>query len=546
MRTAASALPVGGARLRLAAGTAPLPRAMLLAWASLFLNVMAFNLVGTVLPIPGVVGQLLTQGALAAAAAFALINNPKAILRPQVALVLLTFLVVQALMVSIHNEFVLGSTFRGTRFLVFVCVLWLLSPWFGRRDMALLRCHLWCLVWVLASVVLGAIVSPGLAFSYGGRLSGVLWPIPPTQVAHYAAVVLGTTVLLWACKVISGRWALMGSAVTVGLLLGTHTRTALVALVGGLLVAGASLFLGNSRVRRATLWTTILVVSCLGLFANELKTWALRGQSNKDVTELTGRTDVWSAVIHTPRPFLNDLFGSGMSNLSFNGLPIDSNWVGTYLDMGVAGVLLDAVLLISLLIITVTRERSPQRAIALFLVVYCIFASITETGMSTRRRISWIWPWPRVWSCPGGAAAMKVLLAHSRYRTSAPSGENLVVDQESAALAEAGHDVAVFERRSDDIGSWPVWRRAAVPARITRNGRVRADLRDVLDDKQPDVLHVHNTFPLLSPSALLAAETPASRSWRPSTTTSCCAPAATSSGTARSVTTVRTDGCCLG
>jgi glycosyltransferase involved in cell wall biosynthesis len=100
---------------------------------------------------------------------------------------------------------------------------------------------------------------------------------------------------------------------------------------------------------------------------------------------------------------------------------------------------------------------------------------------------------------------MKVMLAHSRYRTSAPSGENLVVDQEAAALARAGHDVAVFEQRSDEIGTWSILRRAAIPARITRNGRVRAELRDVLHDWTPDILHVHNTFPLLSPSVLLAA-----------------------------------------
>jgi hypothetical protein len=34
---------------------------------------------------------------------------------------------------------------------------------------------------------------------------------------------------------------------------------------------------------------------------------------------------------------------------------------------------------------------------------------------------------------------MKVMIAHSRYRSSAPSGENRVVDQESAALANLGH-----------------------------------------------------------------------------------------------------------
>jgi hypothetical protein len=370
------------ASLRVASGTAPIPRLLLLTWAALFVNVMAFDTLGTVLPIPGTIGQLITQGALIVAATFALLNNPKGILRPHLALVLLSLLVVQALMVSIHNEFFLGSTFRGCRFLGFVSVLWLLSPWFGRRDMALLRSHLTCLTVVLGTVVVGAMISPGLAFSYGGRLSGVLWPIPPTQVAHYAAVVLGCSVLLWTCKVISGRSASIAVFATVCLLLATHTRTALVALVGGVLVAGASLFLGNSRVRRTSWWASAFLMVGVVLFADEIKNWALRGQSDQSVSDLTGRTQVWSAVLHSPRPPLNQVFGAGMSNLSFNGLPIDSNWVGTYLDLGVAGVLIDAALLVSLLVVAITRERTPQRAIALFLIVYCIFASITETGMS--------------------------------------------------------------------------------------------------------------------------------------------------------------------
>lgn len=100
---------------------------------------------------------------------------------------------------------------------------------------------------------------------------------------------------------------------------------------------------------------------------------------------------------------------------------------------------------------------------------------------------------------------MKIVLAHSRYRTTAPSGENLVVDQEAELLRAGGHEVQVFERKSDDIGSWSVPDRAAIPARIARNGPVRRALRDLLEQERPDVLHVHNTFPLLSPSVLLAA-----------------------------------------
>jgi hypothetical protein len=363
-------------------GLQRVPLLLALVWAAQFLNVMAFARSATVVPIPGLIGQLTTQGALVGALALALLLNPKGVMRPNLYLVGFTVMGVVALAVSIHSDFLLGSTFRATRFLVFLAVLWLVSPWFGRRDMALLRCHRMCLGVVLVTVVLGAMASPGLAFSFGGRLSGVLWPIPATQVAHYAAIVFGTSVLLWFCSVITGRRALLSIALSGAILIGTHTRTALIAMAVGLLIAGASLFLGNSRVRRTTVWGVLIVLITLGLFAQQIHTWVLRGQTAQEAGGFTGRTGVWSQVVHAPRPQIQNLVGSGMSNLSFNGLAIDSNWVGTYLDQGWFGVIVDAALLIALLTVAMTRARSPQRALALFLIMYCMFASITETGMS--------------------------------------------------------------------------------------------------------------------------------------------------------------------
>ena len=353
-----------------------------LTWAAIFLNVMAFTLSPTVVPIPGVVGQLVTQSALGLALLLAFLMNPKGVLHPHVYLVGYTVMAVIMLAVSIHNEFAFGSTFRAIRFLVFLGVLWLLSPWFGRRDMMLLRCHRICLLAVLGTVIAGAAMSPGLAFQFQGRLSGVLWPIPPTQVAHYAAIVFGTSALLWMCRVISGKNAMVCIAMSGVVLVGTHTRTALLAMAVGLLVAGASLFVGHARVRRTSMWVTLVVLATVGGFANELQAWALRGQTTEEAGGLTGRTKVWTAVFDTPRPRVEDVFGSGMSNLSFNGLPIDSNWVGTFFDQGWSGVVLDAGVVLLLLLLALARERSPQRAIAIFLIIYCLFASITETGLS--------------------------------------------------------------------------------------------------------------------------------------------------------------------
>jgi glycosyltransferase involved in cell wall biosynthesis len=99
---------------------------------------------------------------------------------------------------------------------------------------------------------------------------------------------------------------------------------------------------------------------------------------------------------------------------------------------------------------------------------------------------------------------MRVLLVHGRYRSVAPSGENNVVDQEGAALGAAGNEVHTFERNSDDIAGWSLLQKAALPARSLWNGEVRRDLSRRIAGARPDVVHVHNTFPLLSASVLYA------------------------------------------
>jgi hypothetical protein len=356
-------------------------RSPLPVWAALFTNVLAFSGLPTILPIPPSVGQMVTQGALILAFLLALMANPRGIIRPNLFLLLLSVLAVVALAVSIHNQFMLGSTFRASRLIGFVTVLWLLTPWWGRSDLVLLRSHIWCLRIVVGTVLIGAVLAPGAAFSFEGRLSGTLWPIPATQVAHYAAVLLGCTVVLWFGGLVRGRTALFTLVAAGAALVGTHTRTALLAMAVGLVVAGASMFLGHARVRRTSAALVVVGVTVATFFAPFVLTWLSRGQSAEEASQLTGRTKVWTEIVRLQRPWLETVFGSGLSNKSFNGLAIDSNWLAVYLDQGWIGVFIDAMLLLVLLVVAVTSARGVRRAIALFLVFYCMLASITETGL---------------------------------------------------------------------------------------------------------------------------------------------------------------------
>jgi hypothetical protein len=113
-----------------------------------------------------------------------------------------------------------------------------------------------------------------------------------------------------------------------------------------------------------------------------LVSWLARGEGTKELTDLTGRTAVWGPLLAFPRDKFQEIFGFGLSNDSFNGLPIDSNWLASYQSQGLFGVVVCATMLIFLLTLAYFQPRGVQRALALFLVTYCLIASFTEVGFT--------------------------------------------------------------------------------------------------------------------------------------------------------------------
>ncbi|HEY0717926.1 MAG TPA: hypothetical protein VGD68_09950 [Streptosporangiaceae bacterium] len=361
-----------------------------LAWSLLVLNVLTFYSTTwdgqpLLLPIPSVAGKLIAQGALPAALLVALTVNRRLVIRPNAFLCLLLAMLVEATLTLIRHEYLyetlFGTAFRTVRLAGFVATLWLLTPWWGRRDLLMIRCHLGAMTVILSSVLLGLLVSPGHALTQG-RLSGTLWPTPPTQVAHYAALTCGLMALLWLCGRVSGRVALAYVVVAGAILLLTHTRTALLAMVAGLLIGGLSLFAARSRVRKAFAAFAVAGSAVALTLSGVITHWLARGQDSQQLTGLTGRATVWQLVENLPRNRFEVLFGFGLSNNSFNGLAIDSNWLATYNDQGLFGIALCAALLIFIFVLACFRPRGVHRALALFLVTYCLVASYTETGLS--------------------------------------------------------------------------------------------------------------------------------------------------------------------
>ena len=95
---------------------------------------------------------------------------------------------------------------------------------------------------------------------------------------------------------------------------------------------------------------------------------------------------------------------------------------------------------------------------------------------------------------------MRVLVAHNRYQQ--PGGEDTVYAAEAALLEERGHVVVRYEADSDDVAAMG---RGELALATLWNARSYRDVRALIRRTRPDVLHAHNTFPLISPAVYYAA-----------------------------------------
>jgi len=353
-------------------------RRVAIAWGLLVLNALTYY--GSILHIPSAAGKVIQQGALPVALLLALTVNRRVIVRPNVFLTVLSLLVIEALVTTLQPQHV-GTVYRFIRLAEFVAVLWLLTPWWSRRDLLLVRYHLISLSVALGTVILALLVVPGHALS-GGRLQGVLWDIPATEVGHYGAVVAGLVIVLWLGGILGGRVALLVALAGISLIILSHTRTALVGMLAGLLVAGLSLVVVRARARRFFVAAGVLVSIGVMTAAGVATAWLARGQDAAQLASLTGRTDFWHLVLSMPRTRFEQIFGFGLSNGTVNGLPIDSNWLVAYLEQGIVGVVICAVMVLFLLVVAFFQPSGTRRALALFLITYCLVASFTQVGFA--------------------------------------------------------------------------------------------------------------------------------------------------------------------
>lgn len=95
---------------------------------------------------------------------------------------------------------------------------------------------------------------------------------------------------------------------------------------------------------------------------------------------------------------------------------------------------------------------------------------------------------------------LRIVIVHNAYQQR--GGEDAVVEDEAHLLSQNGHAVHLYTRHNDEIHS------SSVPLTVRDalwSPRTVHELTQRIDEFRPDLLHVHNTFPLISPSVYYVA-----------------------------------------
>lgn len=92
-------------------------------------------------------------------------------------------------------------------------------------------------------------------------------------------------------------------------------------------------------------------------------------------------------------------------------------------------------------------------------------------------------------------------MVHTYYQQ--PGGEDAVFEAEKTLLEAKGHEVIPLILHNRALESMPRRRQTVV---TVWNGEAYQNLRLLIRDKRPQVVHIHNTFPLASPAVVHAAK----------------------------------------
>jgi glycosyltransferase involved in cell wall biosynthesis len=93
---------------------------------------------------------------------------------------------------------------------------------------------------------------------------------------------------------------------------------------------------------------------------------------------------------------------------------------------------------------------------------------------------------------------MNILVIHNSYQQA--GGEDVVVAQETGLLERNGHRVSIYKRSNDELDDLTFRQRLGLISRIVSASDSKMAVRRILRELRPEIVHVHNTFAMVSPS----------------------------------------------
>lgn len=96
-----------------------------------------------------------------------------------------------------------------------------------------------------------------------------------------------------------------------------------------------------------------------------------------------------------------------------------------------------------------------------------------------------------------------VLIVHNYYQI--PGGEDTVVANEKKLLEKQGHKVILYTRNNSELKKISKIQKLFLPVNIVFNFNVYNDIKKIIKEEHIDIVHVHNTLTMISPSVYYAA-----------------------------------------
>ena len=97
----------------------------------------------------------------------------------------------------------------------------------------------------------------------------------------------------------------------------------------------------------------------------------------------------------------------------------------------------------------------------------------------------------------------KVLIVHNYYQI--PGGEDTVAANEKKLLEDHGHEVILYTRNNNELKEMGWLRKFFLPFTTIYNPGTARDVKRIIREQGMDIVHVHNTLHLVSPSVYYAA-----------------------------------------